>query len=147
MFSKACEHGIKALIYIATQSIEGKRVKIGDVAEHAGSPEAFTAKVLGLLAKFDIVKSHKGPYGGFEIELNRMKEVKMIDIVSAIDGDTIFNGCALGLHECSDIYPCPMHDHFLEVKLKLKKMLSTSSIYDLAQALKSGKTVLMKSID
>ena len=57
MFSKACEHGIKAIIYIATQSIEGRRVKIGDVAEHSGSPEAFTAKVLGALTKHKIVNS------------------------------------------------------------------------------------------
>ena len=35
MFSKACEHGIKAIIYIATQSMDGKRVKIGDVVENS----------------------------------------------------------------------------------------------------------------
>ena len=51
MFSKACEYGIKAIIYIATQSLEGKRVKIVDVVENSGSPAAFTGKVLGSLRR------------------------------------------------------------------------------------------------
>jgi Rrf2 family transcriptional regulator, iron-sulfur cluster assembly transcription factor len=144
MFSKACEHGIKAIIYIATQSIEGRRVKIGDIVEHSGSPEAFTAKVLGALTKHNIVNSHTGPYGGFDIDIKRMKEIKMSEIVEAIDGDSIFNGCGLGLSECNDIKPCPMHEKFIKVRSEIKKMLVSTSIYDLALGLKSGKTVLMR---
>ncbi len=144
MFSKACEHGIKAIAYIATQSLEGDRVKIGDIVEHTNSPEAFTAKVLGALTKHDIVNSHTGPYGGFEIEINRMKQIKLIEIVNAIDGDNIFNGCALGLEECNSLEPCPMHDKFVHVRAELKKMLISTSVYDLAVGLKSGKTVLIR---
>ncbi len=144
MFSKACEYGIKAIIYIATQSIAHKRVKIGDVAENSGSPEAFTAKILGLLTKHNIVNSLKGPYGGFEIDLLRMKEIKISEIVFAIDGDSIYNGCALGLSECNNDKPCPMHDKFLKIRTELKHMLETTTIYDLATELSSGKSVLMK---
>lgn len=144
MFSKACEHGIKALIYIATQSLEGKRVKIGDVAENSGSPEAFTAKILGTLNRHNLVNSLKGPYGGFEININRMKEVKVSDIVYAIDGDSIYNGCALGLSECDDNRPCPMHGKFMKVRTELKSMLDNTSVYDLASKLSSGKATLIR---
>lgn len=144
MFSKACEHGIKAIVYIATQSLEGKRVKIGDVALHSGTPEAFTAKVLGLLTKHKIVQSLTGPYGGFEIDIRKMKEIKLSDIVFAIDGDTVYNGCALGLSECNSSKPCPMHEKFVTVRNSLKKILNQTSVLDLAQKLKSGKTVLIR---
>lgn len=144
MFSKACEHGIKAIIYIATQSMDGKRVKIGDVIEHTGSPEAFTAKVLGSLTKHNIVNSHTGPFGGFNIDKSRMKEIKVIEIVQAIDGDSIFNGCGLGLSECSNVQPCPMHIKFVKVRSEIKQMLNSMSLYDLAMGIKSGKTVLMR---
>lgn len=144
MFSKACEHGIKAIIYIATQSMDGKRVKIGDVIESTGSPEAFTAKVLGSLTKHNIVKSHTGPFGGFDIDKSRMKEIKVIEIVQAIDGDSIFNGCGLGLSECSNVQPCPMHIKFVKVRNEIKQMLNSMSLYDLAMGIKSGKTVLMR---
>lgn len=144
MFSKACEYGIKAIIYIATQSLAGKRVKITDVVENSGSPEAFTAKVLGALTKHHIVNSHKGPYGGFYIDTSRMAQIKISDIVFAIDGDSIYNGCGLGLSECNSKRPCPMHDKFVKVRSELKKMLETTTVYDLAVGLKSGKTILVR---
>lgn len=144
MFSRACEYGIKAIVYVATQSLEGNRVKIGDVANNSGSPEAFTAKILGTLSKHNIVNSHTGPYGGFDISPKQMKEIKMSDIVSAIDGDAIYNGCGLGLNECSDTKPCLMHHKFVKIRNEIKEMLVTTSIYDLALGFQSGKTVLKR---
>ncbi|MEB2785350.1 Rrf2 family transcriptional regulator [Algoriphagus persicinus] len=55
MFSKACEYGIKAMIYVATKSLQGVRVKMNDIVEKVGSPEAFTAKILGDLAKNGLI--------------------------------------------------------------------------------------------
>lgn len=144
MFSKACEYGIKAIIYIATQSLENRRVKIGDVANHSGSPEAFTAKILGTLTKHQIVRSVKGPYGGFEIDVGRMKHMKVSEIVYAIDGDSIYKGCALGLDRCNAAEPCPMHDHFFSIRNELKKMLETTTVYDLATKLRSGASILVR---
>jgi Rrf2 family iron-sulfur cluster assembly transcriptional regulator len=144
MFSKACEYGIKAIIYIATQSLKDERVKIGDIVENVGSPEAFTAKILGALTKHDIVKSYTGPYGGFKIDTNRMKITKVSEIVFAIDGDSIYNGCGLGLSECSNVQPCPMHNKFVKIRGELKIMLETTTIYDLAIGLKSGESILMR---
>ncbi len=144
MFSKTCEYGLKAVIYIATKSLEGNRVKIRDVADNSGSPEAFTAKILGSLTKHNIVNSLKGPYGGFEIEAKRMKQIKVSEIIFALDGDSVYNGCALGLSVCSDTEPCPMHENFIEVRKQLKKMLETTTIYELATKIKSGKSFLVR---
>lgn len=144
MFSKACTYGIKSVIYIATQSLDGKRVKITDVANSSGSPEAFTAKILGKLTKAGIIDSYKGPNGGFEIDVNKIKETKIEEIVFAIDGDSIYNGCALGLSECDASDPCPMHDKFFKIREELKTMLGTTTIYELATGLKSGKSTLLR---
>jgi Rrf2 family protein len=144
MFSKACEYGIKAIIYIATQSMVGRRVKMGEIVEHIDSPEAFTAKILGALVKENIVVSVTGPYGGFYIEKDRMELISMIDIVNAIDGDSIFNGCGLGLKQCNADQPCPMHSKFVGVRAELKSMLKSTSILELAEGLNSGKTTLMR---
>lgn len=144
MFSKSCEYGIKAIIYIATQSLENERVKIGDIAKNTDTPEAFTAKILGTLTKHNIVSSLKGPYGGFEIDKNRMQHIKLSEIVSAIDGESIYNGCALGLSECDEAHPCPMHHKFSKIRSELKKMLETTSVFDLATQLQSGAAILKR---
>jgi len=145
MFSKACEHGIKAVTYIASQSLKGKRVKINDVAKKSGSPAAFTAKVLSSLTKHNIINSHKGPYGGFDIDLKKMKQLKMSNIVQIIDGDNIYNGCGIGLSHCSNKEPCPVHHKFVKIRAELKTMLTSTSVYDLAINFKLGKTVLKRN--
>lgn len=143
MFSKACEYGIKATIYIATQSLEGNRVKIDEVAKKSDSPEAFTAKVLGKLTKHKIVNSYKGPNGGFEVDLDKIKDIKVKDIVYAIDGDEVYNNCALGLKKCGDENPCPIHDSFIKIRVELKNVLTRTSIHELAVGLRSGKSTLL----
>lgn len=144
MFSKACEYGIKAIIYIASQSMLERRVKIGEVVAQIDSPEAFTAKIVGALVKENIVQSLTGPYGGFYIDKYRMDQIKISEIVTAIDGDSIFNGCGLGLKECDAERPCPMHSKFVDIRADLKRMLNSTSILELAEGLKSGKSILMR---
>lgn len=144
MFSKSCEYGIKAIIYIATKSLDGERVKIGEVSAQINAPEAFTAKILTSLIKKDILEAKTGPYGGFFIDINRMAKVKVSEIVAAIDGDSIYTGCGLGLEECNSNRPCPMHDKFIKIREELRQMLETTSVFDLATGLKSGKTILIR---
>ncbi|MCB0401159.1 MAG: Rrf2 family transcriptional regulator [Flavobacteriales bacterium] len=138
MFSKTCEYGIKAAIYIAGSSKEGKRVRLKDIASNIDSPEAFTAKILQLLAKNNIIDSIKGPTGGFEINEEKMKSIMLNEIVLAIDGDKIYNGCGLGLHKCNAKKPCPLHDKFQLIRDDLKKMLITTSLYSLSEGLTEG---------
>jgi len=144
MFSKACEHGIKAIIYIATQSLEGNRVKITEVSEHTGTPEAFTAKVLGLLTKHNVLHSIKGPFGGFEMDHDQIHQTTLSQIVKAVDGDEIFMGCGLGLKECNALKPCPMHNSFVKIRTDLKDMLESTTVYRLAVGLISGASILIR---
>lgn len=144
MFSKACTYGIRAVIYIAMQSLDGKRVKIPDVATNSGSPEAFTDKILGKLNKAEIINSYKGAHGGFEMDTQKIQSTKLEEIVYAIDGDSIYNGCALGLSECDASDPCPMHNKFFQIREELKDMLGTTTVFELAFGLKSGKSTLLR---
>ena len=144
MFSKACEHGIKAIIYIATQSLDGNRVKITEVSEHTGTPEAFTAKVLGLLTKHNVLHSIKGPFGGFEMDHVQIHQTTLSQIVKAVDGDEIFMGCGLGLKECNALKPCPMHNSFVKIRTDLKDMLKSTTVYQLAVGLISGESILIR---
>lgn len=142
MFSKACEYGIRATIYIAVQSGNNLRVSLKEIAREIDSPEAFTAKILQQLARHGIIDSVKGPTGGFVME--KREEVKLIQIVSAIDGDSIFRGCGLGLKECSETQPCPVHDKFKMIREELKTMLENTSILELSEGLNHGLTFLKR---
>lgn len=142
MFSKTCEYGIRATIFIASQSYQDNRVGLKDIAQKIDSPEAFTAKILQILSKNNIIRSIKGVGGGFEISKESLSQIKLIQIVAAIDGDRVFTGCGLGLSHCSEIHPCPVHDKFKEIRNNLTTMLENTNLEELAMGIKSGDTFL-----
>ncbi|PWI30297.1 transcriptional regulator [Flavobacteriaceae bacterium LYZ1037] len=142
MFSKACEYGIKASIFIALNSYESNRVSLKAIAKEIDSPEAFTAKILQDLARHGIINSVKGAYGGFEIDKHAIASIKLSQIVNAIDGDSIYKGCGLGLHTCDELHPCPVHDKFKTVRDELKFMLENTNLEELALDIKSGVSFL-----
>ena len=74
MFSNSCEYGLRAIIFIAQQTTQNNKVSLSTISEEINSPQAFTAKVLQKLTRNNIVKSIKGPYGGFEIEKDKLAQ-------------------------------------------------------------------------
>ncbi|TBW27989.1 Rrf2 family transcriptional regulator [Gramella sp. KN1008] len=137
MFSKACEYGIRATLFISQESQKERRASLKTIAGAIDSPEAFTAKILQKLAQENIIQSAKGPHGGFFITPDK-KSIVLADIVKAIDGDSIVNGCALGLEKCSEEHPCPLHYAFANVRGNLKEMLETTTIEELTTRLDAG---------
>jgi len=130
------------MIYIAKQSLSGKRVTAKTIKDKIDLPAAFTSKILYSLTKEQIVQSSAGRFGGFFIDKSKMKTIKIIDIVIAIDGGALFTECALGLKECSKEQPCPIHFEFVGIKDQLKEKLNTITVYELAIGLESEQSVL-----
>ncbi|WP_312556718.1 RrF2 family transcriptional regulator [Empedobacter brevis] len=142
MLSKTCEYAIRALIYIAQKTKEGNRVGIKDVAKGIDSPEYFIGKILQEMTRKNLLQSTKGPTGGFHLsEANLDHSLALI--VKQFDGDKIFNGCALGLKQCSEKNPCPLHDQFKEIRNNLKQLLESTTIRMLVDKLAS-KNVFLK---
>ena len=138
MFSKACEYAIKASIYIARQSLQQKRVNVKEVSQSIDAPVAFTAKILQVLCRENIMQSVRGQQGGFVFDELKQKQIKIFDLVKIFDGDGLFTQCGLGLHQCSSENPCPVHDDFKIVREKLLAMTQKHSLYDLALKTESG---------
>ncbi|WP_218598973.1 Rrf2 family transcriptional regulator [Polaribacter sp. NJDZ03] len=127
MFSKTCEYGLRAVLFIAQESANGNKVSMSKISEEINSPQAFTAKILQQLKRNAIITSVKGPYGGFSIEVKQM-ETKLSEVVSILDGDNIYKGCGLGLKQCDAESPCPLHFKFVDIRDNLKNMLENTSI-------------------
>ena len=143
MLSKTCEYAIRASIFIATQSSQNKRVTIKEIAENIDSPQSFTAKILQILAKKEIVHSVKGIGGGFEIPKDDIKKINLAQIVIAIDGEALFTSCGLGIDHCSEERPCPLYNKFKGIRKELVFMLENTNLEEMAMDIRSGDSFLM----
>lgn len=137
MISKACQYGIRAVIFIASRHNDGTKLNISHIARNIDAPEAFTAKILQILNKDRIITSLKGPYGGFFIREFQLEQ-PVINIVKAIDGLSVFKECGLGLKQCSASHPCPMHDQYKIARDALQDAFQQTSIRHLAQQVNQG---------
>ena len=131
LLSKSCEYAVRATIYIAKKSNNGERSGIIEISKEIDSPQHFTAKILQTLVRAGVISSLKGPAGGFYLDTG--KNIALIDIVRAIDGDQLFTSCALGLKKCSESKPCPMHHQVIPIRSQLMKVFSETSVAELME--------------
>jgi DNA-binding IscR family transcriptional regulator len=66
------------------------------------------------------------------------------EIVEAVDGNGIFYGCGLGLKQCSELNPCPLHNQFKSIREKISLLLHSITIGQFNQELVSGLLSLKK---
>ena len=144
MFSKACEYGIKASVYIVENSLKNEKVSMKEVAKAIDSPEAYTSKILQQLSRNNIIQSEKGPTGGFSIDKTKIKQINLSTIVSAIDGDSIYNECGLGFHQCNESKPCVIHHQYKSIRSDLKTMLENTLLVDLSEDIEKGLSFLKR---
>lgn len=142
MFSKSCEYGIRAVLFIAQHSDGENYVGLKEIAKAQAIPEHFLSKILQILVKQKILKSTKGLKGGFA--LNRSPDsINLLGIINAIDGMDLFDTCVLGMKVCSSDTPCPVHHQYKPVKEEFLRILSNKTLQDIAEDLKSGKTFIV----
>ncbi len=142
MFSKAAEYAIKAMIYIADKSSEIKKISVVEVAKGINAPKPFTAKILQILARKKVLRSIKGPRGGFYLKSQDLEQ-SVAQIIYAIDGNIPFNNCVLGLHVCSEENPCPLHHQYKEIRKDIIDMIENNTLSEFIVKLRRGEIYLM----
>ncbi len=143
MLSKASQYAIKSLLFLSANQKEDKRLSVKDISLAIDSPPAFTSKILQQLVSAKIINSMKGSGGGFEIAESKVKSTKIMTVLQAIEGDHFSSNCFLGLPDCSEKNPCPVHKLYAPLREKMNQSLYNVSIADLLDN-KSKHVLILK---
>jgi Rrf2 family iron-sulfur cluster assembly transcriptional regulator len=143
IYSRSAEYAIRALIPLAVLP-PGEFALVKNVAADTGIPSHFLAKLLQDLARLGLLKSTKGPHGGFRLNV-APEEISMLRIVEAIDGPGRFDRCLGGGLECNGKVACGMHDGWMVLRSRIMDYLGGTSIADLAAALGEKRRLLARS--
>jgi Rrf2 family iron-sulfur cluster assembly transcriptional regulator len=141
MLSNSAKYALKAVLFLAVNSNENKKIMIKDIAKPINVPQPYIAKLLQELSKKQIISSTRGINGGFYLTPLNMQQ-SVINIIYAIDGEYKMNSCLLSLENCNADSPCPLHNIANPMRSKLLKNLEAKTIYDLATEITSGITFL-----
>ncbi len=136
MLSSTCKYGIRAIVYIAGKSKKREMIGIKKISEDLNLPMPFLAKILQQMVKMKILISSKGPHGGFSLARDP-KEIYIIEVVKAIDGEDVFHRCVLHNENCISIEktrtPCILHSDYVKARDKIEKLFETKTVQNLVK--------------
>jgi Rrf2 family protein len=82
--SRAAGYALHALAYIAGQP-PGRPVVAHAIAAAGGAPRQFLVKALTRLVAADILRTLKGPHGGYRLA-RPLKVITLLEVIEAVDG-------------------------------------------------------------
>lgn len=137
MLTNSSKYALKAVLFLALNSNEEKKVRVKEIAGLINVPQPYTAKLLQKLSKKNIISSTRGPKGGFYLDNKNIKQT-ILDIVYAIDGEKNLNSCLLSLKKCNESKPCPLHKLANPSRSEFLNILKHKSISDLSMEVQNG---------
>lgn len=128
LYSRSAEYAIRALVYMARVP-EGKYAMTRVIAEEEQIPVHFLAKILQELARKGLLKSNKGPSGGFTLRIPA-DEICLLQIVEAMDGPS--------LSQASEQVPWIL-DSWRALHSRIMESLGQSTVAAVAQAVAESR--------
>ena len=133
-------YGIVGLLALAAKP-SGTVMLLRDIAGVGRVPRSFLAKIFQKLARHGIVRSLRGAVRGYVLA-RPLKEIKLKEIVLAIEGPDLFERCIFWSDRCADSNPCPLHEQWKQIKQKsFRTLLEQTTLAYLMKRTARGRVV------
>ena len=142
ILSKSFGYALRGILYVGKLQDENRKIQIDEIAGNLSIPKHFLGKIMQQVVKEGLLKSTKGPYGGFTLTNDTLK-TPLIKLVEITEGMEQFKMCSLKLKYCNSASPCPLHNEMEQLRSKFLSVFSETTLGDL---LKDNKTDFIKSI-
>lgn len=140
--SKSFGYALRGILYVAKLQEENRKIQIDEIAHNLSVPKHFLGKIMQQIVKEGLLKSTKGPYGGFSLANDTMN-TPLIKLVEITDGMEQFKMCVLKLKYCNGISPCPLHQQMEQLRGKFLSVFTETTVGDLV---KDSKSDFIKSL-
>ncbi|HBZ65322.1 MAG TPA: Rrf2 family transcriptional regulator [Bacteroidales bacterium] len=124
--SEASSIAIHAMVLIAKADVQ---INVGHIADRTGASRNHLAKVMQRLVKEGLVKSTRGPSGGFLLAKDP-RQISLLDIYECIEGPIEPTGCPLNRQVCP-LGKCLMGGIVHKATTEIKKYLSDNKLSDM----------------
>ena len=124
--TKECDYGIRIVRALADLEIKNVRT----ICECEYMPRNFAYKILKKLENVGIVKSHRGPYGGYQLA-KKSDSITLFDIIDAIDAKALINECLYPGNTCpnnSDGNYCGVHSELERIQALVVAVLKEKTM-------------------
>ena len=128
LITKEIDYAVRALCHVAQE--ENLKAPVNKLAEELNIPRAFLRKILQTLQKNGILKSYKGPNGGFLLALSP-EEILLFDVIEIFQGPVKLNECLFKKRICRDIRACVLKGKIDNIERRVVSELKSITIASL----------------
>jgi len=135
IYTGSARYAVRAMIFLAAGDSKGRPRSAAEVASAEDIPPYYLAKVLQNLGKAGLLGSARGRGGGFYLA-RPADEIRIVEVLEAVENvGRLDSECLLGLDECAEDSPCPLHDPWSEFRTGVMEALRTLTIAELVTEL------------
>lgn len=127
MISQTNEYALRAMIHLAGLK-PGATVNSETVAARTKVPQGYLSKILRDLVLVGLVKSQRGPNGGFCLARPASK-TSILDIITAVDPIHRIHHCPLG--NPAHVKLCPLHQRLDDAFAQIERSLGETTLEEL----------------
>ena len=124
---------------LAAMAVLGKlpnpdRISAMDLANQAGVPDAFLAKLLRQLGRSGLVEGQKGHHGGYRLARDA-SQIRLIEVLCGLEEGSRAPQmeCALGAHPCNHQQFCAFHLQWSAAITPMVEMFNTMTVAELTK--------------
>lgn len=138
LFSQTAEYALRAVAYLCThrQKMCGSK----EIAEGTRVPAGYLSKIMKDLVDRGIVKSQRGPRGGFLLA-RAAEQISVLDVINAVDPVRRITHCPLGIPEHGTKL-CRLHRKLDDAIAVVEETLRAAVMTDLVEPSQSGTKAL-----
>lgn len=146
LYRRSGQLALQATLLLALEPPGGSR-RIRELASDLGVAPSYLTKVIQNLTRIGLVRAYRGPGGG--VQLGRpADEIYPWEVLSAVEPVTDFTKCLLGVQQCSDSRPCPLHSVWAPARERIRQLLQTKSLSEFAaEAQRDGVLFWMEAVN
>lgn len=127
--SEAANLGLHAMAYLAANP-SNANTSVAELSKRLAVSKEHLGKVLQRLNKLGLLRSHKGPGGGFTLG-RRRDEITLLEILEAIDGPLPTESCLLSFRDCPH-ERCSFGGLLTSVSDRVRAQLAETRLSDVA---------------
>lgn len=128
--SSTAQQAIHAVICIAG-STEAGPVRADEIAAAIGCPRNYLSKTLHLLTRARVLRSERGPRGGFRLAVPADR-LTLARVIAPFEPATD-RRCLVGQPRCSDEKPCAVHDRWKSIVDNVEQFFRKTTVQDLVK--------------
>lgn len=135
-------YGTRLMLHLARAYSEGKKsVILKDVAEEEGISLRYLEQIIIPLKFANLVKSIRGAGGGYSLT-RKPSEIKLVDILEALEGPCALVDCVIDKNFCSRLPRCAVYEIWKEASKVLEDYFSKvtlQTLLDICEKKNKGK--------